>query len=197
MNKRAALFMGLFALAFFHAAPPASADSCEAAAVRKDYKTAYRLCLPLAEKGEASAQGFLGWMYANGWGVGKDYRKALLWYYKAADQGNASAQVLLGRMYYEGKGVPKDYQRAARLYRKAADQGDAWAQGVLGLMYHLGWGVPKDYVKAYKWCNLASARGHESALVCLNLLEQSMTQEQIAEGQRLSRNWQPNANSDK
>jgi uncharacterized protein len=36
---------------------------------RKDYKTAYKLILPLAEKGQPSAQYYLGFMYVNGQGV--------------------------------------------------------------------------------------------------------------------------------
>ena len=36
---------------------------------RKDYKTAYKLWLPLAEQGHAKAQHNLGVMYGNGQGV--------------------------------------------------------------------------------------------------------------------------------
>ena len=39
------------------------------AAQRQDYKTAYKLFLPLAEQGNASAQFNLGVMYDNGQGV--------------------------------------------------------------------------------------------------------------------------------
>ncbi len=230
--KACAAIFSLCAGMLFHAVPPASADSCKAATVRGDYETAYRLCLPLAENGDALAQGLLGWMYENGEGVRKDYQRAARWYRKAADQGNASVQVKLGLMYDEGKGVPKDYQEAAYWYRKAADQGEARAQfnlgimylkgdGVpkdyqqalrwfrkaadqgearaqynLGVMYDFGKGVPKDYQEAYKWYSLAGAKGHKSARHNLNLLERSITGGQIAEGQRLARNWKPGASSD-
>ena len=39
---------------------------------RKDYKTAYKLWLPLAEQGDATAQNNLGSMYEKGQGVPQD-----------------------------------------------------------------------------------------------------------------------------
>ena len=44
---------------------------------REDYKTSYKLMLPLAKKGLAQAQYNLGVMYGNGKGVAKDYSKAI------------------------------------------------------------------------------------------------------------------------
>ncbi len=57
-----------------------------------------------AEKGEASAQYFLGDMYDFGRGVAKDEVEAVKWFRKAADQGNADAQHNLGVMYFLGMG---------------------------------------------------------------------------------------------
>ena len=80
---------------------------------KEDYKTSYKLILPLAKKGFAQAQYNLGVMYGNGKGVAKDYSKAIKWWNLAADQGNGKAQINLGGMYEMGKGVPKDAQKAA------------------------------------------------------------------------------------
>lgn len=41
--------------------------------------------LVLAEKGDATAQSRLGWMYLYGQGVAQNYAEAMRWYRKAAD----------------------------------------------------------------------------------------------------------------
>ena len=74
-------------------------------------------------------------------------------------------------------------------FRLAAEQGDALAQYFLGFMYVGGRGVPEDDVLAYMWWNLAAAQGNEDAQEDKDRIEQQMTREQIAEGQRLSREW--------
>ena len=92
-------------------------------------------------------------------------------------------------MYANGDGVPEDDVEAIGWYRAAAEQGYADAQYNLGYMYGTGQGVPEDIVLAYMWWNLAAAQGNETAQMNKDRLEQSMTREQIAEGQRLSREW--------
>jgi len=56
-------------------------------------------------------------------------------------------------------------------------------------MYFWGTGVPEDYVLDYMWLNLAAAQGYEEAQELKDLIEEEMTREQIAEAQRLSREW--------
>ena len=58
-------------------------------------------------------------------------------------------------------------------------------------MYENGIGVPEDIVLAYMSWNLAAAQGNETENAQSNndRLEQQMTREQIAEGQRLSTEW--------
>jgi hypothetical protein len=73
--------------------------------------------------------------------------------------------------------------------RALAEQGDANAQNNLGFMYVAGDGVPEDNVLAYMWYNLAAAQENEVAQVLKDFIEEEMTREQIAEGQRLSREW--------
>ena len=51
---------------------------------RKDYKTAYKLWLPLAEQGDAKAQYNLGQMYYEGQGVPQGHKEAVKWYRLAA-----------------------------------------------------------------------------------------------------------------
>ena len=144
---------------------------------------------PCAEQGDAPAQYFLGRMYDNGEGVPEDYAEAARWYRLAAEQGYAAAQSNLGLMYIYGSGLPQDYAEAARWVRLAAEQGDADAQYLLGFLYDNGEGVVEDNVLAYMWYNLAADQGSEIALDNKDIVEQRMTREQIAESQRLSREW--------
>ncbi len=130
-------------------------------------------------------------MYLIGRGVPQDYAEALKWYRKAAEQGDAKAQYDLGSMYGTGRGVTQDYAEAARWYRKAAEQGNAKAQYHLGSMYGTSRGVPQDYVQAYKWWNLAGAQGNKYAIKNRDHVAEKMTPAQIAEAQRLAREWKP------
>jgi uncharacterized protein len=111
------------------------------------------------------------------------------WYRKAADRGNAGAQYNLGLIYANGWGVPQDYAAAASWYRKAADRGKAGAQYNLGLMYANGQGIPQDHVSAHMWWNLSAARGDKDAAKNLDMVAEKMTPAQIAEAQRLAREW--------
>ena len=145
-----------------------------------------------AEQGYAEAQVQLGFMYARGDGVPEDDAEALRWYRLAAEQGYANAQVTLGYVYARGEGVPEDDSEALRWYRLAAEQGDMTAQLRLGFMYatgEAGDGGPEDDVLAYMWANLAAAQGSSAAPNVKNIIEERMTREQIAEAQRLSREW--------
>jgi hypothetical protein len=111
------------------------------------------------------------------------------WYRKAAEQGDASAQFSLAVIYDEGEGVQQDNAQAAKWYRKAADQNDSTAQLVLGNMYYDGRGVPQDYVQAYEWLNLSAAQGYLIATNSRDLVAKHMTAAQIAEAQKLTRDW--------
>ena len=66
---------------------------------KKDYKTAYKLWLPLAEQGHAKAQSNLGKMYLKGEGVPHDYKEAVKWWKLAAEQQDEQAQFILERMH--------------------------------------------------------------------------------------------------
>ena len=110
-----------------------------------------------------------------------------------AEQGDADAQFILGASYYHGKGVPQDYVEAAKWWRKAAEQDQAYAQEYLGFAYSYGLGVPHDDVLAHMWYNLAASKlkgeARESAAKFRDLIAKRLTQEQIAEAQRLTREW--------
>lgn len=107
-----------------------------------------------------------------------------------AEQGNSGAQMLLGTMCESGKGVDRqDFGEAAKWYRKAADQNHLLAQYFLGRMYVEGRGVLQDLAEAYKWFNIAGSRGYGPAREQRDDIAKKMTSVQIAEAQKLAREW--------
>jgi TPR repeat protein len=166
--------------------------------VPQDYAEAAKWYRKAAEQGNAKGQYALGVMYYTGQGVPQDYAEAAKWYRKAAEQGNTSAQFNIGLMYDKGQGVPQNYAEAVKWYRRVAEQGNAEAQYNLGKMYYTGQGVPKDYVLAHMWFNLATLRypalekeKREWAEIFRDMAASKMTHAQIAEAQRLAREWKP------
>ena len=128
-------------------------------------------------------------------GVPEDYQEELKRFRKAAEQGDAEAQSSLNFMYCWGEGIPQDYQEALKWCWKAAEQGEGYAQSVLGGMYFFGQGVRKNDVQAHKWFNLAASRTTpgeaENYRSARETLARIMTASQLAEAQRLAREWQP------
>ena len=128
-----------------------------------------------------------------------------------AERSKITAQWALGTMHSEGQGVPREDAKAVALYRKAAEQGFNRAQYDLGAMYALGRGVVLDYVEAYKWISIAASRSNRDHFWSLRKLSdpafyekwrkrlarvqtaiaKKMTSTQIAEAQRLAREWKP------
>ncbi len=92
-------------------------------------------------------------------------------------------------MYMTGRVVLQDYTEGISWYRKAAEQGHPFAQLQLGACYLNGLGVPQDYVRAHMWLNLAASQGNQDAAEARESLTKDMTREQVAEAQRLAREW--------
>ena len=67
---------------------------------------------PAAERGNAEAQAYLGFMYQYGRGVAQNYALAVYWYRRSAEQGNPTGQHLLGLMLRQGQGVLTDHVTA-------------------------------------------------------------------------------------
>jgi len=68
---------------------------------RGDYVPAIKLLRPLAEAGNAKAQGILGVMYRKGEGVTPSSARAFMWLSIAAARGDATAKVKLREMANE------------------------------------------------------------------------------------------------
>ena len=59
----------------------------------------------------------------------------------------------------------------------------------LGLMYCSGREVELSFVNAHKWFNLAALRGNEEARRYRQELSREMNKAEIAQAQRLAREW--------
>jgi TPR repeat protein len=81
-----------------------------------------------------------------------------------------------------------DIESLAQCERDAKD-GRADALYTLGLAYSTGQGVSVDNVAAHKWFNLAAMLGVEDAKRWRNQLASEMNVRQIAEAQKLARQW--------
>jgi len=91
-------------------------------------------------------------------------------------------------MYTLVRGVPRDYAEAATWFSKGADQGHAEAQTNLGVAYARGEGVPQGNVRAYMW--FSPPKTSEN----LKIEAKDMTPAQIAEAQKLAREWKAKKN---
>jgi TPR repeat protein len=121
-----------------------------------------------------------------------DFATALEELLPIAEEGHGEAQHTIGVMYRRGEGVSRDYVEAARWWRLAAEQGNISGQIGMGVAYRYGEGVPQDYARAHMWFNLAAASNDprdKLAAAMRDSLAIEMTPAQIAEAQRLAREW--------
>ena len=102
----AALVLVAFGFAQMRPAQANTLTLASAAWARGDYVRAVNILTPLALRGNANAQAFLGFMYENGFGAPQAYDAAADLYFQAATRGNPFAQCMLGLMYDKGHGVP-------------------------------------------------------------------------------------------
>jgi TPR repeat protein len=143
-------------------------------------------------------------------GHAPDLALAAKWHQRAAERGDTQAQAALCGILYDGEGIPQNFALAADWCQRAAEKGDHDGQLTLGEMYEKGQGVLQDFVTAYMWYNLAATgfsnlsslsdnkifkRVHsefmERAISARDALARRMTPAQLAEGQRLAKEWRP------
>jgi TPR repeat protein len=103
-----------------------------------------------------------------------------------------------------------NYVIAMKWWRRAADRGSTSVQMKLAYAYGQGrGGTPADYTQAYKWYDIAAAiigakidelpvaashngeKDNSDQLWYRDQVAKHMTSEQIAEAQRLAREWKP------
>jgi hypothetical protein len=129
----------------------------------QNYSEAAKWFQMAGERGNVSAQCWLGICYERGHGVPQDFNEAVKWFQKAASQGNAFSQFLLGLSYLTGKGIIQDCTQAVIWFRKAAEQENDSAKFQLGFCYEHGLGVEINSAKAVKWYGDAAKQGNKDA----------------------------------
>jgi len=130
-----------------------------------------------------------------------DYATALAELRPLAEQGNADAQYSLANLYRDGHGVPPNDEQAAAWYRRAAEGGLWWAAFDLAMLYWSGSlaaetdvGTPDEaLVRVHMWLGIAAAREIvgcvELSAPMRNMVAASMTAQQIAQAEDLTRAW--------
>jgi len=182
--------------------------------INPEQKKMFEKKLPLAVKGDARAQWFVGSMLYKGLGVPRDAEKGIEWLKLSFKNRFVQAASSLARIYEDGYGVKRDYKESVKWRKLAAESGvDYYYMFSLGSSYFSGGkGFVQDYVLAHKWWNLAlsiygqqelDSEGKEKAITAnpsneevlrtfLSIAEENMTLGQITEAQRLAREWNEN-----
>jgi hypothetical protein len=169
----------------------------EAAAILMEKTGNAKYLHTIANQGDLEAAKQLGRAYELGTGVDRDLERSRFWYSKAvglkgliarAQRGEADAQYTLGRMYVVGEAVEKNPSEAMRWFERAAINGDTEAQYALGTLFEFGDEVEQDNVEAIKWYTIAEENSYSGQLR-KSYLVKKMTAEEIAEGERLVREW--------
>lgn len=142
-----------------------------------------------ADQSLAEAQYNLAVQLSMGQGVAKDEVEAARWMLAAADQGLAEAQFGYSKLLTRGQGVEPDVDQAILWLRRAATREHADAQYALALAHNSGHGVPQDPVQVFFWLSLAAEGGQPKAKVDRDRIEKLMTPSQLAEVEKLLRDW--------
>lgn len=147
-----------------------------------------------------------GKILKDGNGGSPDPTQAAQFLRRAAELGNAEAQNALGELYQSGRGVPKDFEMAARYFAQSAQQGEDNGAKNMGLAFARGQGVERNPVQAYFWLGISALGGFSQGISQVDTrmreqlddpaairdkLARTMTAEEIAAAQRLTREWRP------
>ena len=106
-----------------------------------------------------------------------------------ANQGDANSQFNLALLYENGAGTPQNTKQAVYWYTKLAEQGHVGAQYKLGRLYRFSGddGAPQDYKLAFFWYTKAAEKGHVFAKDERDKMLEKMSQSQIGEVLKLSK----------
>ncbi len=141
----------------------AGIDEGVQAYIAGDYATSLAEFQPLAEKGDAKAQFYMGFLYHHGYGVKRNEGEASKWFRMAADQGEWQSQYYLGVIYEKGVGLKQDLPAAHMWLSLAATNPGTTFRDSLHTKEALG------------------------------KLEHKMNAEQIAQAKEMAKNWKPTA----
>lgn len=113
-----------------------------------------------ANKGNYTAQLYLGIYHQFGANVKQDYKKAFNYFKLAAEQGEPISQNCIGFYYSQGIGVEQNDREAFQWFSKSALQGFPQALWNVSRCYRLGIGVKQDTDKAVEYNNKLANLGH-------------------------------------
>ena len=138
----------------------------------KDYKTALKILLPIAEDNNLNAIIYVSSIYdVGGNGVEKSDKKALKWIERCGLLKDLDCANIAGNMYRDGKGTPVNLKKAEYWYLQAAGNGRLDTQVYLGSLYSGGMGdIKQNLKKSFHWYRKAAEQGHGDAQYNLGLM---------------------------
>ena len=157
-------------------------DGCEFLRMGR-FDNAYASFSKGARFGSVTAQYYLAYCQAEGYGVAKDDKKAFMLYRRVAERGLPIAQARLAYLLYKGIGTNKDVTKANYWINKATNYSyiDSYTTYVLGLCYEEGLGREKDMAKAMECFQKSCSKNVDEAFIHTAML--------FAEGQLLKQDY--------
>ena len=157
-------------------------DGCEYLRMGR-FDNAYASFSKGARFGSVTAQYYLAYCQAEGYGVAKDDKKAFILYRRVAERGLPIAQARVAYILYKGIGVNKDTYKANYWMEKATNYRyvDSYTTYVLGLCYEEGLGRERDMTKAMECFQKSCSRNVDEAMIHTAML--------FAEGQHVAQDF--------
>ena len=141
-------------------------DGCEFLCMGR-FDNAYTSFSKGARFGSVTAQYYLAYCQAEGYGIEKDDRKAFSLYRRVAERGLPIAQARMAYILYKGIGTNKDRAKANYWMEKATNYSyvDSYTTYVLGLCYEEGLGREKDMEKAMECFQKSCSKNVDEAFI--------------------------------
>lgn len=141
-------------------------DGCEFLRMGR-FDNAYAAFSKGARFGSVTAQYYLAYCQAEGYGVAKDDTKAFSLYRRVAERGLPIAQARLAYILYKGIGTNKDVSKARYWMDKATNYSnvDYYTNYVLGLCYEEGLGREKDMTRAMECFKKSCSKNVDEAII--------------------------------
>ena len=157
-------------------------DGCEFLRMGR-FDNAYASFSKGARFGSVTAQYYLAYCQAEGYGVEKDDRKTFALYRRVAERGLPIAQARMAYILYKGIGTNKDRTKANYWMNKATNYSyiDSYTTYVLGLCYEEGLGREKDMEKAMECFQKSCSKNVDEAFIHTAML--------FAEGQLVKQDF--------
>ena len=141
-------------------------DGCEFLRMGR-FDNAYAMFSKGARFGSVTAQYYLAYCQAEGYGVEKDDKKAFALFRRVAERGLPIAQARMAYILYKGIGTNKDQTKANYWMNKATNYSyiDSYTTYVLGLCYEEGLGREKDMEKAMECFQKSCSKNVDEAFI--------------------------------